>query len=148
MQVMILTIIGSVLGGGALLKFIEFLINRKDSEKNSEVMKRLNEIENKIDGLDSEFNKRFGALQKEIEQEAANNARVRILTFSEEIQRGHKHSKESFDQIHSDIDDYLIYCNKHPDYPNSRADMAIKNIEDVYLNAMKKESSGKEGFVT
>lgn len=148
MQEIVLTIILSVLGGGALLKFIEFLIKRRDKKVDAPLMKRFDEIETKIDGLDLKFNRKFGALQKELEQESANNARIRILTFSEEIQRGHKHSKESFDQVHSDIDDYSKYCKSHPDYPNSRADMAIKNIEDVYLNAMKKESSGKEGFVT
>lgn len=148
METMIITILCSVVSGGALLKFIEFLIKRKDDKSDSEVMKSLIEIEGKIDDLDAKFTLRFGTLQKELEQESANNARIRILTFSEEVQRGHKHSKESFDQVHSDIDDYLKYCKRHPDYPNSRADMAIKNIEDVYLNAMKKESSGKEGFVT
>lgn len=137
METMILTILCSVVSGGALLKFIEFLIKRKDNKEDNEMINRLDEIEVKIDALDSK-----------IDRESANNARIRILTFSEEIQRGHKHSKESFDQVHTDIDDYSKYCNNHPDYPNSRADMAIKNIEDVYLMAMKKESNGKEGFVT
>lgn len=137
MQEILLTMILSVISGGALLKFIEFLIKRKDNKEDNEMINRLDEIEIKIDALDSK-----------IDRESANNARIRILTFSEEIQRGHKHSKESFDQVHTDIDDYSKYCKNHPDYPNSRADMAIKNIEDVYLNAMKKESSGKEGFVT
>ena len=136
MQEVTLTKIVSIIGGGALFKFLEFLINRKD-----------NRIIKRIDELEKSFNGKIEDLRHEFESESANNARIRILTFSEEIQRGHKHSKESFDQIHSDIDDYLKYCHEHPNYPNSRADMAIKNIEDVYLKAMKKESDGKEGFI-
>ena len=150
MIVQVLTIIGSVLGGGALLRFIEFLITRKDKKNKQEekYMDRFRTIERKIDNLDKKFDNKIDAIHKEMEYESANNARIRILTFSEEIQRGHKHSKESFDQIHNDIDQYVSHCNKYPEYPNSRADMAIKHIEDVYLEALQLEKEGYTGFLS
>ena len=43
-----------------------------------------------------------------------------------------RHSKEMFDQINEDIDAYRKYCDKHPEYKNNKAVMAIGNIEKVY----------------
>lgn len=139
-----ITILLSLFGGGALLKFIEFMIRRKDNT----FVKRFDKLDNKIDNLETMFNKKLEEIHKEFEYEAADNARVRILTFSEEIQRGQKHSKESFDQIHRDIDKYTKHCKKYPEYPNSRAEMAIKNIEDIYMNALRLESEGYDGFLS
>lgn len=139
-----ITILLSLFGGGALLKFIEFMIRRKDNT----FVKRFDKLDNKIDNLETMFNKKLEEIHKEFEYEAADNARVRILTFSEAIQRGQKHSKESFDQIHRDIDKYTKHCKKYPEYPNSRAEMAIKNIEDIYMNALRLESEGYDGFLS
>ena len=139
-----ITIIVSIFGGGALLKFIEFLIQRKDNTVKDGIAR----IERKMDKRDKEIDAKFEALNKRLDYESADNARIRILAFSEEIQRGHKHSKESFDQVHSDIDRYTKHCDKYPDYPNSRAEMAIKNIEDVYLEDLKLEKEGFPGFLS
>lgn len=132
------------------MKFIEFLIKRKDHNKdhNKEVMSRFDDLDYKIDKLETKFDNKFDDLHKDLEYESADNARIRILSFSEEIQRGQKHSKEAFDQIQADIDRYQKHCSKFPDYPNSRADMAIKVIEDVYLESMKLEKEGYDGFLS
>lgn len=147
---MIFAIVGSVVGGGALLKFIEFLIRRKDrrNKEMQEIRDLFKDLSDKMDEMETNFNTKFDKLHKELEYESADNARIRILSFSEEIQRGQKHSKEAFDQIQSDIDRYQKHCNKFPDYPNSRADMAIKVIEDVYLESMKLEKEGYDGFLS
>lgn len=147
---MIITIVGSVVGGGALFKFIEFLIKRKDrrNKEMEEIREGFTEIKTMISDLKTEFNDKFKDLHKELEYESADNARVRILSFSEEIQRGQKHSKEAFDQIQTDIDRYIKHCKKYTDYPNSRADMAIKLIEEVYSDSMKLEKEGYDGFLS
>ena len=86
-----------------------------------------------IDALRNEIE----TLRGEITEDRATNARIRILSFSDEVQRNIRHSKESFDQINSDIDTYRRYCDKHPDYKNNRAVMAIANIERVYADCMR-----------
>lgn len=139
-----ITILVSLFGGGALLKFIEFLIRRKDNTVNE----RFDHLERKMDERDKKIDKKFEDLYKKLDYEAADNARIRILAFSEETQRGQKHSKESFDQVHSDIDKYNRHCDKYPDYPNSRATMAIKNIETVYMEALNLEKEGYSGFLS
>ena len=33
------------------------------------------------------------------------------------------------------IDGYERFCEKHPEYPNNKAVMAIKNVKEVYQKA-------------
>lgn len=58
--------------------------------------------------------------------------RYRILRFSDEILHDEKHSKEHFDQILEDITNYERYCKEHPEFPNNKAEFAIKNIKRIY----------------
>lgn len=113
-----------------------------------EIREGFEEIKGMISDLETKFDNKFDKLHKEMEYESADNARIRILSFSEEIQRGQKHSKEAFDQIQLDIDKYKQHCKKYKDYPNSRADMAIKIIEEVYFESMKLEKEGYDGFLS
>ncbi|MGN1176394.1 MAG: hypothetical protein ACI4S1_13140, partial [Roseburia sp.] len=62
--------------------------------------------------------------------------RVRILTFADEIRRGVRHSKETFDQVLSDIDTYERYCTEHPDFMNNKTVAAKAKILDVYSECM------------
>lgn len=64
----------------------------------------------------------------------ATTYRYRILRFDDEIRHGTKHSKEHFDQIIEDVDEYEEYCSGHPEYRNNKAVMAIENIKRVYQN--------------
>ncbi|MGN0227474.1 MAG: hypothetical protein ACI4AI_05365 [Paludibacteraceae bacterium] len=123
-----ITVILSIVGGGALLSFIQYLITRYDEKKGKSktLMKAIEEVRKDID-----------ALRNEISEDRATNARIRILGFSDEVRHNVRHSKESFDQINSDIDTYRRYCEKHPDYRNNRAVMAIANIERVYKKCMQ-----------
>lgn len=122
------TIVLSIFGGGALLTFLQYLISRHDDKKGKHKT-----IMDAIEGVRKEVD----TLRGEINEDRATNARIRILSFSDEVQRKIKHSKESFDQINSDIDTYRRYCEKHPDYKNNRAVMAIANIERVYADCLE-----------
>ncbi len=79
-----------------------------------------------------EIGDRLQEMRQETGTERATNRRYRILRFNDEILHDEKHTKEHFDQILEDITEYKKYCKDHPDYKNSRAEMAIKNIERVY----------------
>lgn len=119
-------IIVGIVGGGGLFAFIQYLITRHDRKKG--LMKAIKNISDEID-----------ALRKEMHEDRATNARIRILSFSDEIRHNVRHSKESFDQINSDIDIYRRYCDEHPDYKNNRAVLAISNIERVYSDCLRKQ---------
>lgn len=123
-----ITIILSVFGGGALLTFLQYLITRHDEKKGKSktIMKAIEEVRKDLD-----------VLRSEISEDRATNARIRILSFSDQVRHNVRHSKESFDQVNSDIDTYRRYCDKHPEYKNNRAVMAIANIERVYAECLQ-----------
>lgn len=62
----------------------------------------------------------------------ATTCRYRIIRFNDELLNNKLHTKEHFDQILDDIDDYEDYCKQDPAYKNSKAVMAIRHIQQVY----------------
>ena len=84
-----------------------------------------------IDKMDT-IDKKVNALEKA----DAVDCRVRILTFADEIRRGVRHSKETFDQSLSDIDVYERYCAEHPDFLNNRTVAAKAKILEAYSKCM------------
>lgn len=68
----------------------------------------------------------------------ANSLRAQILQFNNELIDNRKHSKESFVEILSVIDDYEDYCRSHPGYKNNRCAHAVANIGRVYDERLQK----------
>lgn len=94
---------------------------------NGDVIQKLEELEQRLDGhirVDDERN--------------ADSHRLRILQFNTELLRGIRHTEEDFNEILYNIDCYERYCSDHPDYQNNRAIHAIKNIDRIYDECMKK----------
>lgn len=63
---------------------------------------------------------------------AADEHRRQILRFNGEVLRKLRHTKEEFDDVLVEIDEYERYCKAHPDYKNNRAVLAIENLRRVY----------------
>lgn len=122
------TILGGAVGA-SIIGFIEFLIRRKDEkeDKNSEVLKRLDALDKKIDKIES------NAAERE-----AVASRVRILHFMDELREGRKHSKDSFDQCLCDITTYEHYCAKNPDFKNSQTTATVAHINRIYAERLEK----------
>lgn len=108
---------------GGFVSFIQFLIQRSDDkkDKNSEVLKGIKDLADKILGLESRMDK-----------ENADEARRRILAFDDELRRKTEHSEESFNQILQDIKFYRNYCRTHADYENDKASSATAHIRETY----------------
>lgn len=123
------TTIISIIGGGAFLSFLEYLVKRHDDKKG-----KTSAIAKAIEGVKQDVE----TLRSEIAADRASNARIRILGFSDELSHGVLHSKESFEQANLDIDQYRTYCQNHPDYQNNRGRQAIANIERVYSERLAK----------
>ena len=66
----------------------------------------------------------------------AKQCRLRILRFNDELLQGRLHTKEHFDEILDDITEYERYCETHPGYRNSKANMAISNVENTYQSCL------------
>ena len=67
----------------------------------------------------------------------ADEHRVRILRFNNELLRDIPHTKEEFIDVLADIDFYEHYCDEHKDYKNNRAIHAIANICRVYDDRLR-----------
>lgn len=79
--------------------------------------------------------KKMDSLEKKIDLNKAEDKRTSILRFNGEIKRGLRHDEEEFNDCLGAIDSYENYCKSHPEYPNSKAVMAIANIKRVYEKA-------------
>lgn len=66
--------------------------------------------------------------------------RYRILRFNDEIIQRDRHTKEHFDQILEDIDNYEKFCENNPKFSNNKAVLAVKNIKDVYDKCVEENS--------
>lgn len=86
------------------------------------------QLNNQIQAI---INKMEG-LEKANEEGMAYTWRYRILRFNDEIRQEIRHTKEHFDQILEDIDNYEKFCRENPEFPNNKAMLAVKNIKDVY----------------
>ena len=132
-------------GGG--LTFAGMLLKHRweRKEKKDIVAQKLESLSGKIDTTNDKIESVQSSIMEELERDRADNeeyrvklCRQRILQFNDELYRGVKHTKESFDDVISEgIDVYEDYCVKHPSFPNFKAEAAIENIKDTYKKLLK-----------
>lgn len=126
----------AITGGGALLGFVQFLLNRffTRQDRNDEIIKKIDTLDRKLDGLSDR-----------VDANAAVLARTHILRFSDELQNGVRHSSDYFRQQMDDIGTYNRYCSGHPDFANGYTLAAAKYISNTYDHLLEKgEFSLKE----
>ena len=121
--------IASVLIGGGLFAFIQFLITRHDSKKDKfkEVFEAIEKLTGKVDDLAAKNDERN-----------AVNMRVRILRFRDEMLAGQNHTHDSFQQVLGDIDEYEKYCEDHPDFRNNQTLATIEHIKANYRERLER----------
>ena len=113
-----------------------FLANKLGRAFNKEVLNEISTLKSRVDTLD-ERAQQSEALQSERD---AKTARTNILRFGDEIRIGTRHSKESFDEILSDITEYESYCSTHQDFKNNRTKSTEKIIIEVYEHCLRTDS--------
>lgn len=104
----------------ALFKWLGRMINGELSDKIDALAKKVDQLESKEDQRD------------------AVNKRVRILRFEDELQREQRHTKDSFDQVMSDITDYNQYCTDHPKFRNDQTAQTVEHIHKVYADRLER----------
>ena len=85
----------------------------------------------------SELKEDVKRLHEDIDAGHARQARSNILRFGDELRLHQKHSKDLFDSILVDIDDYEEYCTENPKFKNSMTLETIKIIKDAYKECLK-----------
>ena len=123
-----LTTIISVLIGGGILGFVQFLITRKDSkqDKESAILSEIKTLSGRVERIENSLDERDAVL-----------ARTHILRFQDELYNNVKHSKEYFEQTLDDIQTYNQFCNDSPKFANGRTKAAAKFIQDEYDRLFK-----------
>lgn len=111
--------------------FWTWLTQRKASNK--DILSAVQEVRNDVDKLRTKVDQ----MENQNAERSAVDARRHVINFNEELLRDQRHSKESFDQVLGDIDDYEKYCAKHPNFRNSKATLSIEHIKDCYRKAEK-----------
>lgn len=118
----------SILVGGGILAFMQFLITRYDKKHD-----RLKGILDRLGDLD----KKIGQIEASLDERDAVLARTHILRFSDELYNGVKHSQEYFQQQLDDIETYNQFCERTPRFANGRTKAAAKYIQDEYDRLFK-----------
>ena len=121
------TFLGIILGG-SFLAFLEFLIQRYDKKHD-----RFKTIEESIKALAE----KVVQIDEKADRREAVSCRVRILRFEDELQRDQRHTKDSFDQVMSDITDYNQYCTDHPKFRNDQTVQTVEHIRRVYADRLE-----------
>lgn len=131
-------VVAGVFGGG--LTFIGTLLKHRWEKREKE-----DTVASKIDALGVKIESVQSSIMDELKKDRADNeeyrvklCRQRILQFNDELYRGVKHTKESFDDVIAEgIDVYEDYCKNHPSFPNFKAEAAIDNIKETYKKLLK-----------
>lgn len=101
---------------------------------NRELMDKFDTLDNKVNNLEDKIE----TMQSEEGERDAINCRIRILQFGDEVRHGTRHSEESFDQVLTDIDNYERYCSEHPEFKNNRTVLTKEKILEVYAECIDK----------
>lgn len=133
------TIFLSCITSASLMSFIQFLIIRHDQKNGvlNEITTRLKNTQDDLETIKQHVDRTFDLFSDEMYEEQIRYCRVRILTASDEIRHGIKHSEEFYDQINDDISKYNHYCRSHPGFQNNKAIHAISNINRAYEECLK-----------
>lgn len=101
---------------------------------NADLNKKIDDVSNDVKNVKYENDKFI----YRYERDQAIVARVRILRFGDEIMHDIRHSKESFEQVLSDIDDYERYCLAHPEFRNNQTVETTKLIKEKFKKRLEK----------
>ena len=122
----------TVLVGGGLFAFIEFLIQRRDKKHDAlgKITKEMGDIRKEIKAL-------ADRTEAEREEDLAMAWRLRILDGAEQCALHIKHSQEWWGQIIEDVDHYEKYCKVHDDFINGKAKASSDLLRRTYAERVE-----------
>lgn len=86
--------------------------------------------------LDKKVERKFSEQQKEADEKEAKRLRASIISFSDSCRVHEKHTKNHFENIMRDYDDYMAYCDKHK-LENHFIEGEKQYIESVYQECLR-----------
>lgn len=105
-----------------------------------DMTKEISDVKTEVESVKSDVGhvkSDLGEMKDESREDKAKAARDRILSCSDEVYNGVRHSKEFFDNVLADITFYKKYCKEHPEFQNDMTVMAVERIEEVYRHCLE-----------
>lgn len=124
----------AAIGSTGLWKFLEFLI-ANHRKKKFDMNQAVQDIQKDLVAMQdnqASMQRSIASLSASVAEDQAITARVRILSFGDDMMAGRDHSKDAFDQVLGDIDRYDHYCETHPHFKNNQTAMTRSLILDQY----------------
>ena len=123
-----------------IIKWIGSRFNSKIDAKMDEVRGEIKTLDKKIDHVQGELSKHVA----ESEIKSLQDTRRDILDFCNACMNGRRHTKEQFDFIIHQCDDYEAYIKKNK-VKNGVIEAAIKEIRRLYDKCIQEHDFLKEG---
>lgn len=111
----------------AILTFIGKILTKEFSESQKALMDKVEALSLKVEKV-----------AESVEETRAIAARVRILSFGDELLEGRLHSKDTYDQTLLDIDNYEKYCKSHENFKNNVTEETVAFIKEKYRIRLRK----------
>lgn len=111
----------------AILTFIGKILTREFAESQKALMDKVEALSLKVEKV-----------AESVEETRAIAARVRILSFGDELLEGRLHSKDTYDQTLLDIDNYEKYCKSHENFKNNVTEETVALIKEMYRIRLRK----------
>lgn len=111
----------------AILTFVGKILTREFSESQKDLIDKVEALSLKIEKV-----------AESVEETRAIAARVRILSFGDELLEGRLHSKDTYDQTLLDIDNYEKYCKSHENFKNNVTEETVALIKEKYRIRLRK----------
>ena len=111
----------------AILTFIGKILTKEFSESQKDLIDKVEALSLKIEKV-----------AESVEETRAIAARVRILSFGDELLEGRLHSKDTYDQTLLDIDNYEKYCKSHENFKNNVTEETVALIKEKYRIRLRK----------
>lgn len=124
-----------------IAKHIGRALNKETFERLDRNEERTLEVKHELDDLRDHIGQmeiKVDDIDNKIDETTAVTARVRILRFNDELLRFEKHTKDAYDQVLRDIDDYEIYCKQHPNFANNKTKASVLNVKENYNERLRK----------
>lgn len=141
------------IAGGVFLMLLTFiqLVSKKfkpwdlvfkwiGEKANANIMTQIKEVKSDIDGVKKDLDKHI----KESASKDLRDIRMQILDFCNSCMNGRKHTKEQFDYVIAQCDNYEKYVEENG-IKNGVASSAIKEIRRLYDKCIQENLFLKEG---
>lgn len=111
-------------------------LEKKNTEMKEAVDAMREEYKESIVSIKEDYNSRIDKLEKNADEKEAKRLRSNIICFSDACRMGSTHTKQHFENIFRDYDDYIKYCETHK-FENHFIEGEITYIKNVYADCLK-----------